>query len=181
MRHMQKASKACGTAQSPRSGKQVDMARTDYYNDPNAPEANSIVVAVTAFVQDKHGRLLMIRRTDNDMYSIPGGAQDIGETVGHAVIREVKEETGIDVEPVNLIGIYSDPNHIIEYTNGEVRQQFSICFRAIPVGGNLQTSDESSEVIWVDQEDLYKLNIHPSIRMRIEHGNQNQEKAYFSI
>ncbi|MDU0290301.1 NUDIX hydrolase, partial [Saccharothrix longispora] len=92
------------------------MARTDHYNDPNAPKATNIVVAVTAFVQDDQGRLLMIRRTDNDLYSIPGGAQDVGETIGRTVIREVKEETGIDVDPTDIIGVYSDPAHVISYT-----------------------------------------------------------------
>jgi ADP-ribose pyrophosphatase YjhB (NUDIX family) len=156
------------------------MARTDHYNDPNAPKATNIVVAVTAFVQDDQGRLLMIRRTDNDLYSIPGGAQDVGETIGHTVVREVKEETGIDVEPVDLIGVYSDPAHVIAYTDGEVRQEFSICFHARPTGGELRTSNESSEVHWVSLGDLAALNIHPSIRLRIEHGFENRAKPYFA-
>jgi len=156
------------------------MTRTDHYNDPNAPEANSIVVAVTAFVQDDQGRLLMIRRTDNDMFSIPGGAQDIGESIGHTVIREVKEETGIDVDPIDLIGVYSDPSHIIVYTDGEIRQQFSICFRARPIGGTVQTSTESKEVLWVDPEYISKLNIHPSIKLRIKHGFEHQQRPYFT-
>ncbi|MDX8144508.1 NUDIX domain-containing protein [Lentzea sp. BCCO 10_0061] len=157
------------------------MARTDHYNDPNAPKATNIVVAVTAFVQDEQGRLLMIRRTDNDLYSIPGGAQDVGETIGHTVIREVKEETGIDVEPVDIIGVYSDPAHVIAYTDGEVRQQFSICFRARLIGGELRTSNESSEVHWVSRGDLDVLNIHPSIRLRIEHGFEERSTPYFAV
>lgn len=156
------------------------MARIDHYNDPAAPEPNSIVVAVTAFVQDDHGRLLMIRRTDNNMYSIPGGAQDVGEPIGHTVVREVKEETGIDVVPIDVIGIYSDPNHVIVYKNGEIRQQFSICFRAQATGGDVRTSDESSEVQWVSPENLAELNIHPSIQLRIKHGFENRTKPYFS-
>lgn len=72
--------------------------RVDYYHDPNAPSANSIVVAVTAFILDAAGRLLMIRRTDNDLYAIPGGAQEIGEKISQTVIREVQEETGILAE-----------------------------------------------------------------------------------
>ncbi|GLZ31412.1 NUDIX hydrolase [Lentzea sp. NBRC 105346] len=156
------------------------MARTDHYNDPNAPKATNIVVAVTAFVQDEQGRLLMIRRTDNDMYSIPGGAQDVGETIGQTVVREVKEETGIDVEPVDIIGVYSDPAHVIAYTDGEVRQEFSICFRARPVGGELRTSDESSEVHWISRGDLGTLNIHPTIRLRIKHGFDERPTTYFT-
>ncbi|RBM20137.1 DNA mismatch repair protein MutT [Prauserella sp. PE36] len=54
------------------------MARRDYYNDPNAPAANSIAVAVSAFIQDEQDRILMIRRTDNDLYSIPGGQLELG-------------------------------------------------------------------------------------------------------
>lgn len=156
------------------------MARTDHYNDPDAPRANSIVVAVTAFVQDEQDRLLMIRRTDNDMYSIPGGAQDVGESIAQTVTREVKEETGIDALPTGLIGIYSDPAHVISYSDGEVRQQFSICFRAQPIGGDIRTSSESSEVLWVNRQDLDKLNIHPSIKLRIKHGYESRSNPYFS-
>ncbi|ATE52373.1 NUDIX hydrolase [Actinosynnema pretiosum] len=156
------------------------MARTDHYNDPDAPEATSIVVAVTAFVQDEQGQLLMIRRTDNGLYSIPGGAQDVGETIGRTVVREVEEETGLDVEPTGVIGVYSDPAHVIAYTDGEVRQEFSICFRARLLGGELRTSDESSEVHWVTRDDLAALTIHPSIRLRIEHGFSARTGPYFA-
>jgi ADP-ribose pyrophosphatase YjhB (NUDIX family) len=146
------------------------MARVDYYQDPNAPRANSIAVAVSAFVQDDAGRLLTIRRTDNDLYSIPGGQLELGETLSQAVVRELKEETGIDVEVTGLIGVYSNPQHVIAYDDGEVRQEFSICFRAKPVGGQLRTSSESKEVLWVERDELERLNIHPSTRLRIEHG-----------
>lgn len=156
------------------------MARTDYYRDAAAPQANSIVAAVTAFVQDDMGRVLMIRRTDSGLYSIPGGGQEIGETIGQTVVREVKEETGIDIEPVRISGIYTDPRHVIAYTDGEVRQEFSICFIAQAVGGELRTSDESSDVLWVSQDDLATLDIHPSIRLRIEHASENQSEPYFS-
>lgn len=155
------------------------MARIDYYHDDNAPPANSIVVAVTAFVQDDAGRLLMIRRTDNDLYALPGGAQEIGETITQTVVREVQEETGILVQVTGLIGIYSDPAHIIAYTNGEIRQEFSICFRAHPTGGKLLTGTESSEVLWVDPDYVTDLNVHPSIRLRIAHGLEHRAQPYY--
>lgn len=87
--------------------------------------------------------LFTLRRTDNDQYSIPGGAQDIGETVAQAAIRETAEETGIDIEITGLIGVYSDPGHVIAYDDGEVRQEFSLCFRARPIGGTPRTNSES--------------------------------------
>ena len=156
------------------------MARTDHYRSSDAPAANSIVVAVTAFVQDETGRLLLIRRTDNDLYAIPGGALELGETLTQTVQREVMEETGIAVKVTGLIGVYSDPEHVIEFTDGEVRQEFSICFRANPTGGGLRTSDESKEVLWVAPSDLDGLNIHPSIRLRIQHGLENRGQPYYS-
>jgi ADP-ribose pyrophosphatase YjhB (NUDIX family) len=156
------------------------MTRVDYLDDPQAPKANSIAVAVSAFIQDEQGRLLMIRRTDNNLYSIPGGQVEPGETLSQAAVREVKEETGIEVEVTGLIGIYSNPNHVIAYDDGEVRQEFSICFRARPIDGKLRTSEESSEVYWVARDDISSLNIHPSIQLRITHGYISPSKPQYS-
>lgn len=156
------------------------MARTDHYHDPDAPKANSIKVAVSAVVRDDAGLLLMIRRTDNDLCAIPGGSQEVGETVTGAVVREVQEETGVTVEVTGLIGIYSNPAHVIAYDNGEVRQEFSICFRARPIGGELRTSSESKEVLWTEPERLDELNIHPSIRLRIEHALEGRAEPYYT-
>lgn len=156
------------------------MTRVDYYNDPNAPKANSIAVAVSAFIQDDEGRILMIRRTDNDLYSIPGGQLELGETLAQAAVREVREETGIDCEVIGVTGLYSNPNHVIAYDDGEVRQEFSICFRASPVGGELCTSSESKEVHWVDVNKLDDMRIHPSIRLRIKHARSRADSVFFS-
>lgn len=156
------------------------MARRDYYHAPDAPSANSIVVAVTAFIQDTAGRLLMIRRTDNDLYAVPGGAQEIGETIAQTVVREVREETGITVDVTGLIGVYSDPAHVIAFSDGEVRQEFSLCFRARPIEGEPRTSSESKEVLWVEPAGLADLNVHPSIRLRIQHGFENRTEPFYA-
>ena len=154
------------------------MARTEHFHDPNAPAANSIVVAVTAFVVNDAGELLLIRRSDNGLWALPGGAQDIGECIADTVVRETREETGIDVEVTGLVGIYSSPHHVIAYSDGEVRQQFSICFRASPTGGELRASSESTEVRWVPVADLGVLPIHESMRLRIDHGYENRTQPY---
>lgn len=146
------------------------MSRIDYYRDPDAPPANSVVPSVTAVVCNDDGHILLIHKTDNDLWALPGGGHDIGESVGHTVVREVLEETGIDVEVDRVTGLYTDPQHVMAYDDGEVRQQFSICFRAHPVGGELRTSSESKEVRWIDPADLGDLDIHPSMLLRIQHG-----------
>ncbi|MFI6364173.1 NUDIX hydrolase [Nocardia sp. NPDC050630] len=156
------------------------MSRTDYFHDPDAPTANSVKVAVSAVIRDSQGRVLMIHRTDNDRYSIPGGGLEAGETITQALVREVKEETGIDVRVTDLIGIFSNPEHVIAYDDGEVRQEFSICFHADPIGGDLRTSSESKEVRWVAPNDISSLNVHPSIVLRIERGLSPTTGTYFT-
>jgi ADP-ribose pyrophosphatase YjhB (NUDIX family) len=154
------------------------VTRTEHFNDPNAPAANSIVVAVTAFVQDEADRVLLIRRSDNDLWALPGGGQEFGEYIADTVVRETKEESGIDVEVTGLVGVYTNPHHVVEYSDGEVRQQFSLCFCARPTGGTPAASDESTEVRWVHRAELDSLPIHPSMRLRIDHGFEHRREPY---
>ncbi len=156
------------------------MARTDYLNDPDRPKATSIVIAASAFVRDDSGRLLMIRRTDSGKHALPGGRHELGETMSETAIRETAEETGVEISVTGLIGIYSNPDHVIEFDDGEVRQEFSICFRGVPTGGVVRGSDESTEVRWVPLTELDSLDIHPSIRLRIEHGLADQVEPYYT-
>ena len=93
-------------------------------------------------------------------------------------VRETLEETGVTIEVTDLIGIYSDPAHVVAFSDGEVRQEFSICFRARPVSGQPRPSDESSEVRWIPRDQLDALDIHPSIRLRIDHGYTHRPPYY---
>ena len=142
--------------------------RIDYLDDPEAPMANSLVPSVNVAVSDEESRLLMIRRSDNDNWALPGGAMDCGESIVQAAVRETKEETGIDCEVTGLVGIYTNPGHVILYTsNGEVRQEFSIVLTARPLGGEPTPSDESKEVHWVSPSDALRLTMDRSMRIRI--------------
>ena len=145
------------------------MSRIEHFNNPAAPAANSLVPAASAVVVDDAGRILLHRRTDNELWSIPGGAMEVGESIAETVVREVKEETGLDVEPERVVGIYSNPRHVVEYADGEVRQQFSICFACRLVGGQVAVSDESSEVGFFTPTEIEAMPVHESIRLRIRH------------
>lgn len=143
--------------------------RIDYYDDPSAPEANSLVPSVNVVVTNDAGDFLMIKRSDNDNWAIPGGAIDLGESMVDAAIRETREETGIDCEVTGIVGIYTDPRHIVLYTsNGEARQEFSIVLTARPVGGEPTPSSESTEVRWIPRDDVAGYQMDRSMRLRID-------------
>lgn len=154
------------------------MARIDYIDDPDAPQVNSVVPSVVAIVQDQTGRVLLIHKTDNSLWALPGGGHEAGETIAETVVREVKEETGFDIEVETITGTYTNPRHIMAYDDGEVRQQFSIAFRARLIGGEAKTSRESSEVVWIDPEEIERLEMHPSMRMRLQHALERRSTPY---
>ena len=143
------------------------MGRRDFYDDPAAPAANSLVPAASAVVVDTDGNIVLQRRRDNEMWALPGGAMELGESVAQCAIRETREETGLDVEVTGVVGIYSDPKHVFAYDDGEVRQEFSICLLARVTGGTIAVSDESHEVKAFAPEEIKDLPMVDSIRLRI--------------
>ncbi|RKN36864.1 NUDIX domain-containing protein [Streptomyces hoynatensis] len=154
------------------------MARTEYYDDPNAPKPNSMVVAASAVVTNDEGHILLQRRRDNDLWALPGGAMEMTESLPEAAIREVKEETGLDIQITGLVGTYTDPRHIIAYTDGEVRRQFNICFKAHITGGQLAISDESTELRFVNPDVLADLPMHHTQRLRLQHFLEFNDKPH---
>ena len=123
--------------------------------------------AASAIVVDEAGRVLLHRRQDNNRWALPGGKMELGESVSGCAIREVQEETGLDVEPVAIVGIYSDPKHVFAYDDGEVRQEFSICLECRVISGSLAASDESYEVEFHAPSDIERLDMVDSIRLRV--------------
>ncbi len=153
--------------------------RIDYYDDPDAPAANSVVPSANVVVVNDAGEILFIERTDNGNWAVPGGAMDLGESLVDCAVRETKEETGIDCEITGLVGIYTDPKHVIHYTsNDEVRQEFSVAFTARSVGGEPTPSAESREVHWVPREKVRDLQMDRSMRIRISHYLDGRSTPY---
>ncbi|MFI9506190.1 NUDIX hydrolase [Nocardia sp. NPDC052566] len=149
--------------------------RIDYHHDPDAPAANSVRPSAGAFIT-RDDTVLLICRTDNGNWSMPGGAHDPGESLSRTAVREAQEETGVDVELTGIVGIFTDPDHVIHYTsNDEVRQEFTIIYRANPIGGQPTTSDESSRVEWVPIDKIPSLKMDPSQRKRIEWALSSSE------
>jgi 8-oxo-dGTP pyrophosphatase MutT (NUDIX family) len=83
-------------------------------------------------------------------------------------IRETLEETGVLVEILGLVGIYSDPGHIVAYTDGEIRQEYEVTLLARPVSGTPAANDEAGEAGWFCPDRLAELDIHPTMRRQID-------------
>ncbi|MER5866539.1 NUDIX domain-containing protein [Kitasatospora sp. NPDC002040] len=154
------------------------MARTEYYDDPSAPAPNSMVVAASAVVADDAGRILMQRRADSGLWALPGGGMELDDSLPGTAVREVREETGLDVEITGLVGTYTDPRHVIAYTDGEVRRQFNVCFTARVVGGRPAVSDESLELRWVAPDETDGLPMHHTQRLRVQHYREARPTPY---
>jgi ADP-ribose pyrophosphatase YjhB (NUDIX family) len=155
--------------------------RIDYYDDPAAPAATTIVPSVNVVVTNEAGEVLLIRRSDNDNWAVPGGAVDLGESVAQAAVRETQEESGIDCQITGVVGIYSDPRHVILYTsNGEVRQEFSILLTATATGGQPTPSSESSDVRWVKVGELAEYGMDRSMRMRVDHYLERRASPFIN-
>ncbi|GLZ01874.1 NUDIX domain-containing protein [Actinoplanes sp. NBRC 103695] len=143
------------------------MGRTEYWNDPAAPKPNTLVPACGVLAVDDAGRLLMQRRRDTGQWALPMGKMEIGETPAECAVRETLEETGILVEVVGLVGIYSDPRHIVAYSDGEVRQEYEVTLLAKPVSGRPTENEEASAVGWFTPDQIEALDVHRSMRRQI--------------
>ena len=138
------------------------MGRVEYWNDPAAPKPNSLVPACGILAVDDLGRVLLQRRRDTGQWAIPMGKQELGETPSQCAIRETQEETGVLTEITGILGVYSDPGHIVAYTDGEIRQEWELILLGRPVSGSPAVNDEASDVRWVAVADLKSLDIHPT-------------------
>jgi 8-oxo-dGTP diphosphatase len=101
-------------------------------------------VSVSGIVIDDHGRALLISRRDNHRWEPPGGALELGESIHDGLRREVREETGLDVEPIALTGVYKNMSRAI----------VNLVFRCKIAGGALAVNDEASDFRWAAESEV---------------------------
>jgi ADP-ribose pyrophosphatase YjhB (NUDIX family) len=142
--------------------------RVEYFDDPWAPQPNSLVPACGTLAVNERGEILLQRRRDTGQWALPMGKQEIGESPSQCAIRETLEETGVEVEIIGLVGVYSDPRHIVAYSHGEVRQEYELTLLARPVRGAPAANDEASDAKWFSPAELSEMDIHPTMRRQIE-------------
>ena len=134
--------------------------------------------SVSAVIFDRRGRLLLQQRSDGGQWGLPGGSVEIGESLATAVVREVREETGLTVTPRRLIGVYSDPSfQVIRYPNGTVWHYVTACFECAMRGGELTTCDETLALDWFAPSRLPP-TLLPNHRIRIRDARTRRVAAF---
>lgn len=145
----------------------LTTTRVDYSHAPDAPDANSIVPAAAVAIEHE-GQILMVQRRDSGNWTLPGGTLEIGESLSECAVRELKEETGLDVQVTGIVGTYTDPDVRIAYSDGEVRQEFTVVFHGVSEGHEVSLDSESTGFQWVPKGKLLKLQLANSQRRRLE-------------
>jgi 8-oxo-dGTP pyrophosphatase MutT (NUDIX family) len=92
----------------------------------------------------------------------------MGETPSECAVRECEEETGVKAAVTGFLGVFSDPDHIVAYKDGEIRQEYEVALIGRPVSGVPTENEEASDVRWVHPDGLDGLNIHPTQRRQID-------------
>lgn len=141
-------------------GWEIPIGKIEPGEDPAAPEPNSLVPAAGVLAVDGLGRVLLQKRRDTGQWAIPMGEQELGESVTQCAVRETAEETGVTVEVTGLLGIYSDPGHVVYYdSDGETRQEVEIILLGLPASDQPEANDEASEAGWFTVADLEGLGL----------------------
>ena len=157
-----------------------ETRRRQFFHDPAAPTPKGLLPVAYAAVRNGEGQVLLVRRADDGNWELPGGRVDIGESATAAVVREVAEETGLVIKVTAVLGVYTDPGHVLAYPRGEVRQQFAICFHAWAIDGDIQPDlDETTAAAWFHPDEALRLAMHPTMRQRLTHALTEPERVYF--
>jgi 8-oxo-dGTP pyrophosphatase MutT (NUDIX family) len=123
--------------------------------------------SATIFDQNRN-KVLLTRRTDNGRWCLPGGAMESGESAAQACEREVWEETGLKVRVIRLIGVYSDPDQLVVYSDGNKAFFVVLSFEAEVIEGEPGLSDETTAFGYFSLEDMETMQIHANHNQRVK-------------
>lgn len=103
--------------------------------------------------------VLLTRRTDNGLWCLPGGVIDPGESVTEGCVREVFEETGLQVRVIRLTGVYSNPNQLVVYPDGNKAFVIVLTFEVEQLGGVLGLSNETTDAKFFPIDKAEKMDL----------------------
>lgn len=135
-------------------------------------------LSCSAIIKSKiDGKILLTQRSDNYQWCLPGGKVEAGESVSEACVREVFEETGLHVAILQLTGIYSDPDKLVIYPDGNKAHIISLCFEVEIIRGEPLISDETLDWGYFTEDELRGMDVLPGHLERID----DFQLGYFPI
>ena len=133
-----------------------------------------------AVIRDDKGRILVQKRTDFDMWNLPGGIIEVDETPAATIMREVYEETGLTVQPTRLIGVYGGKDYFVTYPNGDKVAYTNYAFEARITGGTLQADEKESAALKFVAADNLPEPFYDNHHKIIDHA-LNRNDTYFKM
>jgi ADP-ribose pyrophosphatase YjhB (NUDIX family) len=127
---------------------------------------------------EKRTKVLLTRRADNGLWCVPGGAMESGESAAEACEREVFEETGLKVRVKHLVGVYSNPDQLVIYPDGNKVHIVVMGFEAEVIGGELSLSNETTEVGFFSLTEMENMHMHGKHKERVEDAFLDQREAF---
>ena len=144
---------------------------------PRLSKEGKVRLGCSAAIFDEQGRILLTRRADNGQWCLPGGRLESGESVTEACEREVLEETGLTVRVRRLVGVYSHPNQLVVYPDGNKAHIVALHFEAEVVGGELGLSNETTDYGYFTVQELEGLEFMGRHKERILDTLERRTKA----
>ena len=136
-------------------------------------------IGCSAILFDKaRQKVLLTRRLDNGLWCLPGGHMEAGESVEECCVREVFEETGLQVCVKRLTGVYSNPDQLVVYPDGNQAHFVVMNFEVEIVQGELGLSNETSEAGYFSLAEIATMPMHDRHADRIEDALKGQAEAY---
>ena len=125
---------------------------------PRLSKEGKLRLGCSAAIFDEQGHILLTQRADNGKWCLPGGAMDPGESAAEACEREVLEETGLHVRVKRLVGVYSHPDQLVVYEDGNKAHIVALHFVAEIFGGTLGLSNETTDFGYFSRQEFEGLD-----------------------
>ncbi len=129
-------------------------------------------------LDESHQKVLLTRRKDNGLWCLPGGHMESGESVEECCVREVFEETGLQVRVKRLTGVYSNPDQLVIYPDGSQAHFVVMNFYVEIVDGKLGLSEETSEAGYFSLAEIESMPMHDRHADRVVDALTRRAEAY---
>ncbi len=136
---------------------------------PRLGKEGQLRVGCSAVIFDEQReKVLLTQRMDNGRWCLPGGHMESGESAAEACEREVWEETGLKVRAARLLGVYSNPDQLVIYNDGNKAFFVVLNFEVQVLEGEVGLSDETTAFGWFSLADMETMPIHANHKLRVE-------------